>query len=157
MEGGNAVSIESEPLVTVLTPVYNMGSFLAECIESVLGQSYKNFEYIIVNNCSTDNSLDVALSYAKKEFRIQVHNNEKFVGVMENHNLAFSKMSPAAKYCKMVSADDVIFEDCLKRLVECAEANPSVGIVGCYQLSGTRVRWQGFEYPRTMIPGREIC
>jgi len=51
------MTLHEEPLVTVLTPVYNMGHFLTECIESVLSQTYKNFEYIIVNNCSTDQSL----------------------------------------------------------------------------------------------------
>jgi len=151
------VNADFEPLVSVLTPVYNMAEFLPECIESILGQSYKNFEYIIVNNCSTDRSLEVALSYAKRDSRVQVLNNERFVGVIENHNIAFSKMSPVAKYCKVVSADDFLFVDCLKRLVECAEANPSVGIIGSYQLSGTRVRWQGFDYPQTVVLGRELC
>lgn len=156
-ENGNAVNVDFEPLVSVLTPVYNMASFLPECIESILGQSYKNFEYIIVNNCSTDGSLEVALSYAKRDSRVQVLNNERFVGVIENHNIAFSKMSPVAKYCKVVSADDFLFVDCLKRMVECAEANPSVGIVGSYQLSGSHIRWQGFPYPKAVFSGRELC
>jgi len=151
------VNVDFEPLVSVLTPVYNMAEFLPECIESILGQSYKNFEYIIVNNCSTDRSLEVALSYAKRDSRVQVLNNERFVGVIENHNIAFSKMSPVAKYCKVVSADDYLFPDCLMRLVQCAEANPSVGIVGCYQLSGTQIRWQGFPYPKAVFSGRELC
>ena len=47
----------NRPLVSVLTPTYNMGPFLADCIESVLASTYDNFEYIIVNNCSTDQSL----------------------------------------------------------------------------------------------------
>jgi glycosyltransferase involved in cell wall biosynthesis len=93
------VIIREEPLVSVVTPVYNGEAYLAECIESVLGQTYKNFEYIIVNNCSKDRSLDIALAYAKRDSRVRVHNNEKFVGVIENHNIAFSLISPAAKYC----------------------------------------------------------
>jgi glycosyltransferase involved in cell wall biosynthesis len=157
VQGVNAMSIESQPLVSVVTPVYNMGNFLAECIESVLRQTYKNFEYIIVNNCSTDRTLEIALSYAKKDSRVRVHNNNKFVEVIENHNIAFSLISPAAKYCKVVSADDFIFGDCIMRMVEVAESNPSVGIVGSYQLSGSYVRWQGFKYPRAVIPGREMC
>ena len=151
------MSLEFEPFVSVVTPVYNMESFLPECIESILTQSYKNFEYIIVNNCSTDNTLEVALSYAKRDSRVQVYTNDQFVGMRENHNIAFSRISPAAKYCKVVSADDFIFPDCIKRLVECAEANPSVGIVGSYQLSEDRVRWQGFPYPKAVFSGREMC
>ncbi len=151
------MSLREEPLVSILTPVYNMEHFLPQCIESVLSQTYKNYEYIIVNNCSTDRSLEIALECAKKDSRIRVHNNERFVGVIENHNSAFRLMSPAAKYCKVVSADDFIFPDCLTKMVEFAEANPCVGIVGSYQLSGNHILWQGFEYPRTVFPGCEIC
>lgn len=141
----------------MVTPVYNGEDFLAECIESVLRQTFKNFEYLIVNNRSTDRSLEIALSYATKDSRIRVLTNDRFVGVIENHNIAFSLISPAAKYCKVVSADDFIFADCIKQMVEVAEANPSVGIVGSYQLSGSCVNWQGFTYPRAVLPGLEIC
>jgi glycosyltransferase involved in cell wall biosynthesis len=129
---------------------------LAECIESVLNQTYQNYEYIIVNNCSTDRTLEVALKYEAKDSRIRVVSNEKFVGVIENHNIAFSYISPKAQYCKVVSGDDYIFPNCIARMVELGEANPSVGIIGSYQLSGTVVKWQGFRYPRAVMPGIEV-
>jgi glycosyltransferase involved in cell wall biosynthesis len=151
------MDMQNEPLVGVVTPVYNGGEYLAACIESVLAQTYQNFEYLIVNNCSTDGTLEVALSYAKKDPRVRVHNNEKFVGVIENHNTAFQLISPAAKYCKVVSADDVIFPDCIMRMVEVAEAHPSAGIIGAYQQSGKHVKCQGFPYPRVLLTGRELC
>jgi glycosyltransferase involved in cell wall biosynthesis len=140
-----------------VTPVYNGADFLAECVESVLRQTFGNFEYIIVNNCSTDRTLDIASKYAERDSRIRVHSNDTFVGVIANHNGAFGLISPAAKYCKVVSADDFIFEDCLTQMVDVAEANPSVGIVGSYQLSGSDIRWQGFKYPTVVQPGVEIC
>ena len=74
----------TESLVTVLTPVYNGEQFLAKCIDSVLNQTYQNFEYIIVNNCSTDRSIEIANAYAKKDKRIRVHTNDRFVDVIEN-------------------------------------------------------------------------
>ena len=144
------------PLVTVLTPVYNGADFLAECIESVLKQTYENYEYIIVNNCSTDRTLEIALQYAATEPRIRVHSNEQFVDVIANHNIAFNLMSPDARYAKVVSGDDYLFPDCIERMVEFAEAHPSVGIVGAYQLSGSFILWQGFPYPTAVFPGREI-
>jgi hypothetical protein len=147
LAGVRTMSLDKQPLVSVMTPVYNGEDFLAECIESVLNQTYQNFEYIIVNNCSKDRSLQIAQEYAKKDARIKIHDNEKFVGVIDNHNTAFNLMSPNAKYCKMVSADDYIFPDCIAKMVELAEANPSIGFVGTYQLSGDIVRWQGFMYP----------
>jgi glycosyltransferase involved in cell wall biosynthesis len=145
-----------QPLVAVLTPVFNEESVLAECIESVLAQTYGNFEYTIVDNHSTDRSLAIALQYAARDSRIRVHHNATNVGVTENHNIAFRLASPDAKYCKIVSADDLLFPDYLARVVETAEANPSAGFVGCYQQSGTQVRWQGFPYPQALINGREL-
>ena len=85
---------ENCPLVTVLTPVYNGEAYFAECIESVLSQTYQNFEYIIVNNCSTDRSLEIAKTYAARDSRVRIHTNEKFVDVIANHNTAFRLMSP---------------------------------------------------------------
>jgi hypothetical protein len=57
----------------------------------------------------------------------------------------------------VVSADDVIFPDYLDKMIAAAEANASAGLIGCYQLSGTGVRWQGYPYPKTLIDGRELC
>ncbi len=151
------MDVKSEPLVTVLTPVYNGADYLAECIESVLKQDYRNFEYIIINNRSTDRTLEIARAYAQKDKRIRVHDNVEHVPVIANHNLAFGLMSPESKYCKVVSGDDWIFPECLTRMVTFAEANPSAGFVGCYQLSGPSVRWQGFEYPKGLYSGREVC
>jgi glycosyltransferase involved in cell wall biosynthesis len=150
------VSLQEEPLISVLTPVFNGEGYLAECIESVLAQTYSKWEYIIVNNCSTDRTLEIALDYAKKDSRIRVHNNREFLGVIANHNLAFSLISPAAKYCKVVSADDFIFPECVGRMVDLAEANPTVGMVGTYLLAGKRVLCDGLEYERKVVNGSEI-
>ena len=120
------------PLVSVLTPVYNGEQYLAECIESVINQKYSNWEYIIVNNCSTDRTIEIALEYAKKDSRIRVENNRKFVCCEENHNIAFRLISNESKYCKVVSADDWIYPECLIKLVDVAERNSKVGIVASY-------------------------
>lgn len=147
----------SDPLVSVVTPVYNGAEFLAECIESVLSQTHRHFEYIIVNNCSTDRTLQVAQSYAARDERIRVHDNVDFLGVIENHNLAFSLTSPASKYCKVVSADDFIMPECLTRMVELAETHPSVAMVGAYMMAGRRVVNTGLEYAQQVVGGRQIC
>ena len=149
--------MRDEPFVSVVTPVYNGGAFLAECIESVLTQTYNNFEYLIVNNCSTDRTLEIALEYAKKDSRIRVHDKSEFVGVIASHNRAFGLISPEAKYCKVVSADDFIFPECIMRLVELAEPNPSVGMVGSYLLAGKWLMCDGLEYERKVVKGNEIC
>ena len=145
------------PLVSVLTPVYNGGDFLEQCIESVLAQTFSDYEYIIVNNCSKDSTLDIARRYALKDSRIRVHDNTEFLGVIENHNFAFSLMSQAAKYCKVVSGDDFIFPHCLEQMVSFADAHPSIGMVGCYMVAGKKVMNFGLEYERSVVSGRDIC
>lgn len=155
---------DDSPLVSVVTPVYNGEPYLAECIESVLAQTYSNFEYIVVDNCSTDGTSKIANEYAKKDSRIKIYRNDALLDIIANHNRAFRLISPDSKYCKVVSADDWLFPECLQRMVHLAEAHPSVGIVGSYQLSGGganwkawRVRWSELPYPSSVIPGREIC
>ena len=154
------MSTSDLPLVSVLTPVYNGEAYLEECIESVLAQTYSNWEYIIVNNCSKDRTGEIAERYAARDNRIRVHHNTDFLGVIANHNHAFALISPNSKYCKIVSADDAIFPDCLTQLVACAEANPSAGVIGSYQLSGGGDEWvvrcTGLPYWRTFLTGREI-
>ena len=148
---------ESQPLVSVLTPVYNGEKHLVECIESVLAQTYHNWEYCIVNNCSTDRTLEIAQSYAERDRRIRVHNNSEFVGCDQNGNIAFRQISPESKYCKVVHADDWLFPECIMRMVELAEAHPTVAIVGSYGLCNERLVWAGLPYPSTVVPGRERC
>ena len=142
----------AQPLVSVLTPVYNGARFLAECIESVLRQTYRNWEYIIVNNHSADATLEIANAYARKDPRLRVYSNEQLLGVIANHNRAFRLISPDSAYCKVVSADDWLFPECLRCMVGLAEANPSVGIVGSYQLSGGGTRWSDWTVKWIQIP-----
>lgn len=151
------LQLKSEPLVSVVTPVYNGEKYLAECIESVLAQTYTHWEYIIVNNGSTDRSLEIAQQYARQDSRIRVHNNQQFLALMPNWNHALRQISPESKYCKVVHADDWIFPECLDRMVAVAEDHPSVGIVGAYRLEEDKVTLDGLPYPSTVTSGREIA
>ena len=101
----DAMTMSNSPLVTVLTPTYNMGPYLAECIESVLKSTYENFEYIIVNNCSTDKSGEIARGYAAKDRRIKVHDNGQFLRVIPNHGCGTVNMHDQVI---AVRGDDVI-------------------------------------------------
>jgi glycosyltransferase involved in cell wall biosynthesis len=149
--------LKSSPLVSVVTPVYNNAEYLPECIESILAQTYQNWDYTIVNNCSTDGSGEIARRYAAKNPKIRVLNNQQFLRVIPNHNHALRQISPESKYCKMVFADDLIFPRCIEEMVAIAEEHPSVGIVGAYGLDGSNVLWVGLPYPSTVIPGQEVC
>lgn len=147
----------SLPLVSIVTPAFNEEQYLAECIESILAQTYSNWDYTIVNNCSTDRTLEVAQTYAAKDQRIRIHSNGPFLPALANLNRAYRQISPASKYCKMVLADDWIFPECLECMVHVMEKHPSVGIVGAYGLMNTWVLWTGLSYPSHCVSGREIC
>lgn len=147
----------SFPLVSIVTPVYNGADYIRECIESILAQTYPNWDYTIVNNVSTDRTREIAQEFAARDPRIRILENAVHVGVVENHNHAVRAISPESKYCKVVDADDWLYPDCLKQMVELAEDNPSVGIVGAYGLFGTRVAWQGLPYTTRVVNGRDLC
>src|SRR5713101_9671976 len=122
------MKLESQPLVSVCTPVYNCAEYLAECIESVLAQTYQNWDYTIVDNCSTDESVEIARRYAAKDQRIRIQENQQFLRAIPNFNVALRQISPTSKYCKVVLGDDRLFPECLARMVAVAEEHPSVGI-----------------------------
>jgi glycosyltransferase involved in cell wall biosynthesis len=147
----------AHPLVSVVTPVYNGEPYLDECIRSVLAQKYQNWEYIIVNNCSTDRSLEIANKYAAKDSRIRVLSNPKLLPMLQNCNHTFQQISSKSKYCKMLHADDWLFPRCLDQMVEIAEAYPSVSIVSSYGLWGDRVICDKLPFPSHFVPGHEIC
>jgi len=153
----DTIEMKPQPFVTVLTPVYNGAKYLTECVESVLTQTYPHWEYVIVNNCSTDSTLDIANQFAERDRRVRVVTNAEFVDVIENHNIAFKWISPGSKYCKMVSADDWIYPECIGKMVTCAEANPSVAIVGSYAISAHGLSWAGLPVDRSVFEGREVC
>lgn len=152
--------MDSCPLVSVVTPVYNGEQYLAECIESVLAQSYENWEYVIVNNCSTDDTLAIAEKYVQRDARIRIHNNRDFLSAVDNWNHALHQMSPESEYCKVLHADDWLMPECLTQMVKVAEAHPSAGLVGAYRLlsgpAGVEIRGQGFPYPDSLMGGREL-
>lgn len=152
---------KQEPFVSVLTPVYNGAGYLRECIESVLSQDYDNWEYVLVNNQSTDNTLKIIEEYAAMDGRIRVHNNKNFLPQLQNFNHAFRQISPESKYCKVVHADDWLFPECISKMVEVNEAHPSVGIVSAYRLGGSMhrsyVELDGLPYPSNFNSGKEIA
>jgi glycosyltransferase involved in cell wall biosynthesis len=147
----------SQPLVTIATPFYNAAPYFQQCIESVLAQSYQNFEYILLDNMSTDGSGDLAREYARRDPRLRVIRNEEFLSLTQNHNAVLRLISPASRYCKVLQADDWLFPNCLVEMVRVAEAQPSIGVVSAYTLLERSVYLTGLPYPSEFIPGREIA
>ncbi len=160
------MSPASVPLISVVTPVYNGARYLPQSIESVLGQTYQNWKYLIVDNCSSDDSLEIAKSYAQNEPRIHILSNTEHLGAIANWNYAVSRISPDSKFCKILHADDWLFPECLDRMVEAGQSNPSAAIVSTYVLleksfsdrssPERRVLNTDIPYSCHVLPGHEI-
>jgi glycosyltransferase involved in cell wall biosynthesis len=149
--------VREQPLVSVVTPVYNGAEYLAESIESVINQTYQNWEYVIVDNCSTDATLEIARGYEANDQRIRVVAADVFVGPIENQNRAVQEIAPESMYTKVLHADDWLFPECLERMVDLAERNPTVGVVSACRLEETRVTLDGLPHSISVLPGREIA
>jgi glycosyltransferase involved in cell wall biosynthesis len=113
------------PLVSVLMTAYNREKYIAEAIESVLASTYSNLELIIVDDCSKDNTLQIATNYQAKDDRIKVYKNEKNLGDYPNRNKAASYAK--GKYLKYVDSDDMIYPHSLSVMVEAMEQYPEAG------------------------------
>lgn len=116
-----------EPLISVLMPVYNSALFLPQAIESILAQSFKNFELIIVDDGSTDNSLQIAKSYGDIDERVQVFAQSN-IGISKSRNrlLSLSK----GKYIAWMDSDDISLPERLRVQYEYLLTNTEVIAVG---------------------------
>jgi len=146
------------PLVSYVTPFYNTEQYLEECIQSVLKQGYENWEYILLNNCSTDRSAEIAEHYANKYPKnIRLEHNSVFLSQVQNYNRVFQFLSPESKYCKFVQADDWLFLGCVHSMVALAESQPRTGIVAAYRLEGEKVGLDGLPPETRELSGRDAC
>ncbi|HET7115942.1 MAG TPA: glycosyltransferase family 2 protein [Hanamia sp.] len=118
------------PLVSVLMTAYNREKYIAEAIESVLASTYKNFELIVIDDASLDNTVTIAKKYESEDPRIKVHVNETNLQQFPNRNKAASFAS--GKYIKYFDSDDKIYDWGLSYCVEWMEKYPEAGM-GIFQ------------------------
>ncbi|NOX48759.1 MAG: glycosyltransferase family 2 protein, partial [Chlorobi bacterium] len=151
------LKIEGSPLVSIGVPVYNGEAFLEECLERIMGQTYENWECIVVNNCSKDNTLEIAMAFGEKDKRFRIVDNKDFLNVMQNWNETYAHVSPQAEYYKIVPADDWLFPEYLEEMVFLMENHPEVGICSSYRIDGVDVRGRGLDlYKGPVFPGKEV-
>lgn len=102
-------------LVSIIVPCYNSSRFIRQCIDSVLNQSYSNWEMLIVDDCSTDKSRDIILKYSKSNKKIKTFFLEKNVGPAEARNIAINNAT--GKYIAFLDSDDVWRKHKLERQI----------------------------------------
>src|SRR5881394_3611401 len=110
------------PLVSVLLTVYNREAYLADAIESVLRQTFSDFELVIVDDRSTDASVEVARRYERADPRVRLVVNERNLGDYANRNCAASLAR--GEFMKFHDSDDVMYPHCLDVMVSALQAEP---------------------------------
>ncbi len=114
--------------ISVIMAVYNAEKTLGEAIDSILNQTYKNFEFIICDDASTDGSYKILLDYAKKDSRIIVIKNEKNsrLSFSLNHCLKYA----TGEYAARMDADDISVPERFEKQIEFLKSNPDIDLVG---------------------------
>ena len=115
-------------VVSVLMPNYNGSQYVKEAVNSILNQTFTDFELIIVDDCSTDNSLEVLKSF--DDSRIKVFENSRNLGIVKTRNRLFSLMSKSSTFVAIMDSDDISLPNRLERQVAFLEKFEDIGIVG---------------------------
>lgn len=124
-----------KPLVSVLLPVYNGAAYLEGAIESVLAQDYPNFELIIADNASTDETPGIIAAFSDDR-RLTVIRTKQTVPRLENFRLVFDAAARESRWFKYIGDDDRLLPGCLSEMVEAGERDDRVGLVCSYYYNG---------------------
>lgn len=127
----------NSPMVSVLMTAFNREDFIAEAIESVLASTYTDFELIICDDCSVDDTVAIANKYAAADSRVKVFVNEKNIGQFQNRNKAASYAT--GKYLKYLDSDDKILDFGLAYCVDAMEQFPEAGL-GMYDITQPQLK-----------------
>lgn len=120
--------MDRTPILSVLMPVFNSELFVTEAIESILHQTFKDFEFLILDDASTDKSFEIVKDFEKKDSRIKVYHNEKNLGVVESRNKLINLAR--GKYIAWIDSDDIALGNRLEKQVNFLEEHPEIGMVG---------------------------
>jgi glycosyltransferase involved in cell wall biosynthesis len=122
------MDIPKQPCVSVIVPCYNAGIYLQECLDSVMTQTYTDWECIVVDNASTDNSKEITEHYVQKDKRFRlIYHEIKGVSSARNKGIASSN----GKYILPLDADDKISGTYLQKAVSVLENNDKIKVVYC--------------------------
>ena len=129
------------PFVSIIIPVYNAQKNLGRCVESVLNQTYKDFELLLLDDGSTDNSGKICNKYAEEDIRVRViHKENSGVSDTRNQGIAMAK----GEYLQFIDSDDWITQDATARFVRMAQEYPcDMVIADFYRVIGERVSPKG--------------
>jgi len=125
------MNLNTQPLVSVLMTVYNREKYITEAVQSVLASTYTNFELIIVDDDSSDESMAIAFEYAAKDKRVLIVQNEKNLGDYPNRNHAATYAT--GKYIMYVDSDDTLNPDAIEYIIRQFAQYPEAKFATIYQ------------------------
>ena len=117
----------TDPHISVIMPVYNDGSFLNEAIESILYQTYNNFEFIVIDDGSTDNSLNIIKSYGDQRILILQHDKNKGISKALNYGLRYAK----GRFIARMDANDIALSERFDKQIKYLIKEKEIGLVTC--------------------------
>jgi len=123
-------NFQQQPLVSYIMPVWNREDFLPEAIQSVLIQTYRNIELLIIDDASTDDSFQIMKDFAQKDHRIRIYRNENNQGNVKSRNILISESK--GDLIAFIDSDDYIHPQKTELQVEFLQKNPHYGAVGSY-------------------------
>lgn len=118
---------EHIPIASVLMPVYNVEKYIVEAVESVLSQTFTDFELILLDDCSPDGSADIIKTFSDE--RIAYHRNDENLGLANNLNVGLDMAR--GKYVVRMDGDDISLPNRLQTQIEFLEANPDIDLCSC--------------------------
>ena len=120
--------INGNSKISVVMAVYNGQKYVREAIESILNQTFRDFEFIIVDDGSIDTTSEILKEYAREDERIKIITNPKNIGLTKSLNKAIKVAQ--GKYIARMDADDISLPERLERQIEFMRKNPEVGLLG---------------------------
>jgi len=139
------------PLVSVILPTYNRSKYLARSIESVLSQSYNNFELVVIDDASKDNTQSVISQYQRKDYRVKIIRNKANLGFVKSLNKAINYAQ--GKYIARIDDDDLWCDPKkLEKQIKFLEDNPEYILIGC---GGIKINEDGKEIKRFLFPEKD--
>jgi len=127
------------PLLSVIVPFYNVEKYFSKCLETLVNQTLKDIEIILIDDCSTDGSAEIAQEYAKRDIRIKILNHEKNKGQGEARNTGLK--TAKGKYVAFLDSDDYLATDICEKAVCKAEETAATGVsFNVYKFNGDKIK-----------------
>ncbi len=115
--------------LSIIMTVYNGEKYVSQTIESILSQSYNSFEFIIIDDASTDNTYQICEKYSLQDNRIRLYKNKQNLWVVKTRNVLLDKISSDSKYIAIIDADDIAYPERMRKQIDFLEANSYISII----------------------------